>query len=1500
MEKFGKYQLIRRIGAGGMAEVFLARTTVAQGLAKELVIKKILPAYASHPEFVSMFVSEARIALGLNHPNIVQVFDFGQVGDTFFLAMEHNEGVDVLRMLQAAVQQERDLPLGLCAYIVQEMAKGLDYAHRKSDEFGEPLGIVHRDVSPQNVLVSWDGAVKIVDFGIARARGINDDQGVITGKYSYMSPEQARGEPVDRRADVYSAGVVLYELCCGRPLFPGRGRDVLAKVKAGIIPRPTLFNANIPGSLEQTMLKALASDREQRFATARDLQVALGAFQFEQAQTASDLVDADTLARFLAEIMADELRAQQARHSAPEVMDGPVEHHTQGPGIGPASSVAGGMGAGAEMGPEIGPVLGDDDDDDDEAVPGLTDPAVAAARSAGARSPGPAGATSEVRARKHVMVLHGHVRGLPALQTKLGATHAGKIAAQFFAVASDIAFKHESVVHQIGEDTITILVGLPVASEDDASRAIRLGLALIDALDGIGHDIETGLRLAVGIQRGMAVVVYRGGNPGEIELQPSEISLAERLARRAPGAEILVGSQVYRVARSAWNLEPVSPVRAEGDDDVQRLYRLRGPKERADRLRERAAAAGDLIGRDLEVKALRDAYRDVSTIGGTRHVVLLGEAGVGKRTIVNAFLAGVPADEAVIMRATTQVATLYTPYALLGDIARDIFGLAEGADPRQIERRVERLTPIVYPGQPDAREARGAMAAIGILLGVQPRAGTEEFDADELRERMLQVIARVRRYMEPKKPIVIIGEDLHWADDDSLGILCDVFKLSSRRPILGVFTSRPDDRTARYARDIGAEIMRVGELDQDSSMKLIARRFAQDTEPGVEPGAPAVNELAGQILERTGGNPFFIQEVLDSLIDRGIVVVQPDPAARAAGAADADRRDGLLRWVARDEPIQVPTSIEALLATRIDRLSIEQKQALMHAAVFGRVCRAEEVSALLDRPTAGDLDALVERGLLAGGESQYSFRNDMSMSVAYGLVPAEDRPRLHRAAARLVADSPLHGEGQELSMIARHLELAGDFSDAADGYMSAAAHAMGMGGASDALRLLGRAIKLLPESDHARRFEAYGQREKALHRLGRRPQQLRDIRALQSEAEALGDPAKLAQAHIRLGQYYVDVGRPQPAADAIGPALEHARAAGDALAQAAVLTLRATVARLTGNSEEALRLCEQALELCDSSRDGLSQRATIVNVSGGALWSMGKLEAAIESFAESLVIYRMLDLPRKEARALNNMGIAFMGMGEYEEALGHYKSALKIDQELGDRGAFASKLSNIGQAYSDLGDTERAERYLSKAIKLAERMDDIATSVDAMISLGQVYRSRGDIRRAMSLLERGLEMANENRDRYQEIRALIYLTLARLEAGYAADELLDLTRLAVEIAERIPMPVGQIQGLAVQGLVLSAMGRQDEAADAGARALSLQAQQNRPVDPEEIFYYHAILCERAGRRDQAVDAISAAFRELDSKASRLQDPELKATYLASRLPRNITESYQRLIGSAPG
>ena len=220
LENYGEYQLIKKLATGGMAQIYLARQQGLEGFEKLLVVKRILPHLAENEDFIKMFLDEARIAARLNHPNIVQIFNLGSQDDTFFIAMEYIHGEDVRRVWKRADQAGKDLPVPMVCRIIMDAAAGLDYAHKKTDQVGKPLGIVHRDISPQNILVTFEGGVKVVDFGIAKAadQATVTKSGVLKGKYSYMSPEQASGQKIDHRTDIFALGTVLYELLTGHPV----------------------------------------------------------------------------------------------------------------------------------------------------------------------------------------------------------------------------------------------------------------------------------------------------------------------------------------------------------------------------------------------------------------------------------------------------------------------------------------------------------------------------------------------------------------------------------------------------------------------------------------------------------------------------------------------------------------------------------------------------------------------------------------------------------------------------------------------------------------------------------------------------------------------------------------------------------------------------------------------------------------------------------------------------------------------------------------------------------------------------------------------------------------------------------------------------------------------------------------------------------------------------------------------------------------------------------
>ena len=291
-QQFGKYQLIERIATGGMAEIYRGKLEAAHGVTKPVVIKKILPHYGQQRSFVRMFINEAKIAVGLSHGNIAQVFDFGEIAGEYYLAMELVDGQPLSRVLRKAKAKELvAMPAPFAAQVGIEVCKGLHYAHTRLDERGRPLAIVHRDVSPQNILISYEGQVKLVDFGIAKARNASVDSttetGAVKGKYVYFAPEQARGKELDSRTDIFATGIVLYEALTGRLPFEGKMMEVMKKIVTGTMVRPSEINPDVPASLERIVLQALSTEKRQRQQSSQQLQDELSQWLYANAPTYS-------------------------------------------------------------------------------------------------------------------------------------------------------------------------------------------------------------------------------------------------------------------------------------------------------------------------------------------------------------------------------------------------------------------------------------------------------------------------------------------------------------------------------------------------------------------------------------------------------------------------------------------------------------------------------------------------------------------------------------------------------------------------------------------------------------------------------------------------------------------------------------------------------------------------------------------------------------------------------------------------------------------------------------------------------------------------------------------------------------------------------------------------------------------------------------------------------------------------------------------------------------
>ena len=321
---FGRYQLVERLALGGMAELFVATAPGEHGFTKKVVIKRLLPHLVGDETYNAMFIDEAKLTARLVHPKIAQTFELGKVDDALFIAMEHIDGIDVLALLREFAVRKRRVEPQLAAWIAHEVLDALDYAHNLSDEQGASLGIVHRDISPSNVLLSVRGDVKLVDFGIARAkdpdRAHKSKTGTLKGKYGYMSPEQVIEQPLDGRSDVFSVGVVLAELLTGRRLFAAQNElDVLLMVRDAKLGRYEKYGMDVEPGLSEIVRKSLKKSLDERWQSAAAFRDALSEWLFQHRHRVTPKVVADVVVDLRGAVV--ERRNKQINHETAVVAD---------------------------------------------------------------------------------------------------------------------------------------------------------------------------------------------------------------------------------------------------------------------------------------------------------------------------------------------------------------------------------------------------------------------------------------------------------------------------------------------------------------------------------------------------------------------------------------------------------------------------------------------------------------------------------------------------------------------------------------------------------------------------------------------------------------------------------------------------------------------------------------------------------------------------------------------------------------------------------------------------------------------------------------------------------------------------------------------------------------------------------------------------------------------------------------------------------------------------
>ena len=1250
----GRYRIVRRLGVGGMAEVFLAKYRGAEGIEKTLVLKRILPAFSKNPRFVAMFVAEAKVAMRLNHPNIVQIYAFEQVQREFLLAMEFVDGFDLKRLINFSKKKKRALGPTLSAYVVSQAARGVAYAHTRSDESGDSLEIVHRDLSPQNILISRDGIVKITDFGIAKAANQAEESGVVKGKFAYMSPEQARGGEVDQRSDIYGLGMVLAELLVGdKALADHDGSEGRKAINLWDIDR------KIPKVLKEIVTIATAADPHDRFETAREL----------------------------VRELEDYIRNEPERADA-EALDAYI----------------------SEIGPSEDPL------DGQQSNSGL-DHTVANQH--------------ELRERRRVVVVAGRIA--------LGDGSSAHLSKRDRHTISDLAFREDAVVdfHSDGS-RFTATIGLGRVEVHDPLRSLRLTLDLTEALNANWVDearanrrdnTRTPLLLSVGISRGLETTV-RDVSGRLISHQPvgGFWDEAHSLCSRAQPGETLVTREVYELTEHEFVFHSVfGSVDGELSKEVWRFDRPKRVREK--RRSEHTLGTSQFIGRNEEAARLRDIWRESYRHGRTSFVAIVGELGIGKSAFVDAALPTLDGQPKIV-RTDAHFAATDAAYGVLRDALTALVGRLAFTD--QSGAALEIALATFCQTRNEVVEIKQGLSSL--IPGASFLSINQRVSRHTLRRSVLRLIAN---WVKKNGPLVFCIDALQWCDAGTLEVLRAIQQAAYDVPVAVILVARPATRLDAVFS--GVPRISLSELNVAEIERFILNKTRANAVP---------EEITLSVASSCGGNPLFLTEFLDELLKQRALRVVDGSVVRREDAA-----------------VSVPATLEDALAARIGGLADDERISLHWLAIAGNGLTLEDGSVLSRAFSEQSVSSLAREKLVIKRDDGYALSNAIVRSAVLRLIDGPERLRMHRRVATLLSE-----RGASPENVAYHLKRSGDASRAALMYCQAASAAEAIFAPREAYKFLKRAEKLLPESD-PQRFEIQVRQEKIMRAIGHKELQRQALRALEQTAQLTGLPAHGAYAALRRVRHALDRGSTSKAAIELELGLALAQEAQERGLELDALRLKAKLRRQQGATEEAVRICDDALKLAKPLETYGYEQGSLLLQKGIALRILTQPEQAIACYLPAIIIFRQLGDKSQQAFALNACGVALATLGRFEEAIGLIRASVTLDRETGNRYRLGRKLSNIGQLYIALGDTATGRSFLLRALDVFEVAEDIEGHIDTLIALTDLALAHNNLSSAQHYL-RLIESSGRHRvERYDAVAVDIYASrVALLERDLSSAE----------------------------------------------------------------------------------------------------------------------------------
>ncbi|HEX5474634.1 MAG TPA: AAA family ATPase [Vicinamibacterales bacterium] len=1282
------YTIGEPLGTGGMGIVYRAHD---DRLGRTIALKFLPPHLGANEDAKRRFLVEGRAAAALEHPNVCTIYEIGETPEgELFIAMPLYDG----ETLQARLARG-PIPVDAAVALAREVALGLAAAHR--------LGIVHRDVKPSNVMLLPEGRLKILDFGVAKMPDVTmTGSGTRIGTAAYMSPEQSRGDTVDLRTDVWSLGVVLYEMIAGRRPFDAETPSGLIYAILTNEPPPLSdVRPEVDRRLSEAVARALAKTPARRFASMTEFAAAL-----------------DGLPR-----------------------------------------------------PEAG-------------VRTASTPAVE---------------------RRHVTLLTSTISDYAGLIEQLDVAELEELVDRFHADAVDVMRQHGGLVNQAIGEEITALFGIPAGHEDDEMRAVRAALDLHARAREIstGGTRRAGLSIALhsGIAAGSTLVQRLREGPRRYHLSGQAVQAALRLGATAARDTIAIGPDAHRRVAPFVASDPLPAIELTPGARPVTPYRVLGLQTRVESERDDLTP---YIGRTAELRQLESVVARACA-GEGRLVSIVGEAGMGKSRLLHELRRRVSDSGVTVLQGRCQSYGGLSPYLPFVQLLGDALGIDPGRRPPgdEVAARIVALD--------SSLETFVAVYLHLLSLESERIELPRHLRGDHLHTVLLDAVTAIVMVLARRSALLLLLEDWHWADEASRDVVRRLAEIVDSCALALVVTSRPEG--AGLSELSGrTDVVRLEPLDPEGASQILRAVFQ---------ARHVSADLATRVYERTGGNPFFIEQVAHTLVEEG--------AIRTVGDVAELHRDV--------ETLRLPDTIQAVIRARLDRLGPDALEVLRVASVIGREFdRALLVTALdssLDVEHA--LDRLRASGLIQQTrvvpQPAHRFKHVLTQEVAYGSLLGHQRRTLHSVIGHALEQAMGPRSPEVAETLAHHFSAAEEWIGAIRYGRHAVERLRALSQHGDAQALVERVLQWVPHlpDDDGRRdvtADLLLEQERLCETLGQRGRQQQIIADLIALLAPRGSSPRLAEAYLRQGDLLTILKRFDAANRALGTALRLSREQADIALERNVLRSMGLLRWFEGRLPDALDMAEKALAIDRERRDDVATAADLANV-GILLRTMGEYERGLAALEEALALPVLEHDPVRRAYVLHNLAnlhrclgnvdramsylqrantvvdvdmvpiqrsfhlnaIAHiqLQLGEVDEALHTYSEAVACSRRVRHANGLAQALRTLGELELGLSREGDAIAHLSEAVPLFAQLEDREAEVETRTHLGRLHERRAEWDAAVRHWTAVRELARAAGDRPGELAAVEGIARATRGCGAPAADVRtrfgELLALAVSLGD---------------------------------------------------------------------------------------------------------------------